>query len=86
MMNKESIIENLYGQTHTTDVCFHVKDREKNRLIRIGAHKCVLAAQSPAFNTMFYGAAKRSGDIYVSNEYITPNGFQTFLGLFYGSY
>lgn len=85
-MNQKLLIENLYNQAHTTDVCFRVKDQETNRFVRIIAHKCVLAAKSPVFNAMFYGAAKKSGEIHISDEIISPEGFQTFIGLFYGVY
>lgn len=74
--------EKLYLNSRTCDVHF-VFPSVFDESGKIPAHKCILAATSPAFDAMFYGAHRQQGDITITDA--TPDAFKEFLQFFYRS-
>lgn len=74
--HQNRIMDKLYLDRETTgDITFVVQSR------KIRAHKCVLAAISPKYNTQFYGLQRDEGEILV--EDVEAAEFEVFLQLFY---
>lgn len=66
----------------TKDVQF-IFALNSNDVIKISAHKKVLAASSPVFYAMFYGPLKECGDVKIVD--VSPDAFREFLQLFYNN-
>lgn len=73
-------IESLYLATKFVDVHF-LFDSDDGTIIRVPAHKLLLANVSDVFEAMFYGELKETGDIRVTDASDTV--FKEFLQFFY---
>lgn len=60
----------------------HLIFDEKSDVVKVPAHKAVLAASSSVFDAMFNGELKEQGDVRIVDA--SPAAFKEFLQLFYG--
>lgn len=75
--------EKLYLDSRTADVFFVFNNSQDEECRKVPAHKNILSAISPVFYAMFYGPAKESGDVTITDS--IPEVFEEFLQLFYRS-
>lgn len=74
IQSKESQLEKN-GSIDSQTAC------DSSRVIRLPAHKILLAGDSDVFHTMFYGSLKEKGDVKITDS--TPYAFKEFLSCFY---
>lgn len=77
--NAFELLKRMYENEYTADLTFVFRD--ENPIIKIKAHKCVLAGASKVFDRMFYGEFKENGDIDIVD--VSSNAFQDFLRMIY---
>lgn len=70
-------IKSLYLNPNGADVWFIIVDE------RIPAHKHILSAMCPYYETMFYGSLPETGDVDLSASNITVESFKEFLKFVY---
>lgn len=70
----------LFMDEKTADVYF-VFNSDRDKRIRVAAHKNILAKGSSVFESMFFGGIKEDGDIEIVDASV--DGFKEFLQFFY---
>lgn len=78
--NNAVLFEHLYKSTKYSDVEFVVNNRAGN-VVKIPAHRLVLTAQSPAFESMLFGDLKEGSSVTIVDAYAEE--FEVFLKFFY---
>lgn len=68
-------------KSKTPDVQFIFEGKDDNETVKISAHKDVLAAMSPVFDSMFNGELKEKGDVKIVDA--SAAAFEEFLQFFY---
>lgn len=74
----EKFVEIMKTQYADVKFCFDCD----GEVVKLPAHKCILAASSPVFNAMFNGDLKEKGDVEIKDA--SPAVFEEFLHFFYG--
>lgn len=69
----------LYESNEATDAHFVIA--KDGTLVKLSAHKVILAAASPVFKAMFYGPLNEEGDITLADE--SAENFKVFLQAIY---
>lgn len=85
--HKSFLVDSLYGsRQQTADVHFLYEgpNNKDSTVIRIPAHRNVLAVNSTVFNELFYGPREVSGDIPTRSNTVTSQTFEAFISLLYG--
>lgn len=72
-------VSKLYLNNELSDVCFVFET--KDDIVKVCAHKLILAAASPVFHKMFYGLMNEGRYVKITDA--TASGFKTFLQFFY---
>lgn len=63
-------VEKLYLQSKAADVHFKFgSEDDPNSIVRVPAHKSLLATASTVFDSMFYGDLKENGDIQIQRHF-----------------
>lgn len=81
--NKDVLLQRFVAlmRSENADVQFVFEDEDD--VVKLSAHKDILAASSPVFDAMFNGDLKEEGDVRIAD--FTPVAFEEFLQFFYGN-
>lgn len=78
------IVDLLYKSRDRTADVYFVYHGPSGDVVRIPAHRNVLAMGSPVLNDLFFGPHKVTGDIPTRSTTVTSKTFETFISLLYG--
>lgn len=78
-VHRMKLLYELFENNEATDAHFVFTENGQSK--KISAHKIILAADSPVFKAMFYGALKEKGDVKMIDE--SSVSFEVFLKAIY---
>lgn len=83
MRTKESLVQKFVDlmRSKNADIRFIFEDADD--IVKLPAHKEILAASSPTFDAMFNGDLKEEGDVRIVD--VSAAAFEEFLQFFYGN-
>lgn len=80
------VVDLLYeSRDRSADVYFVYDGPSGNQVVRIPAHRNVLAISSTVLNELFFGPQKISGDIPTRSSTVSSQTFEAFISLLYGT-